>query len=1138
MKAQDVVPLPHPGTGMRKTAPLLVAFVALALAGAVSSAAIAAQQETGGPELARAAALDAEAARLHEADEHVQAELRLERALAIREKVLGKNHLDVASTLDHLAAVYDAQAKYAEADELYERSLAIREQALGVDHPDVALARNRMDVRHQRLVIKRLEDLADVPPAVMADHYQLLGATSTAVREFEEAADAYGKAIELAREHGPRESLAKLLGELGKCFERAARYEQAIESFREALEGYGSLQDQEGAAQQHARIGRIYLKRLNDAAQAEARFREALRLYEATGRNAEAVEATIDLGLCKQVTGDLEAALELFGQALQGAESQALIESQARGLTELAKTRWLRGEYRAALKLLSRSNDIAADSDLAFQSNVNHQLLGLIYWELNQYERAHRALDIAVKEARRGQWPLEVASACNNRGIVYHRQAKFEKALECFQEALAIDLRLGTRWGQAYDHRNIGMTLRRMGRYDDAADHLERAVRFSGEIGLKVNLARALLALGDVRLDEGAVEAARDSYEEALEILEVELGPDHADVATALHDLATVALDGQDFERAWTHAQRARDILLRARQRAAASALARSSFQAERASQNLLPCLALELGKEADVLELLEMEQALGLRELLAQARAQTASVLPEADRNRVMAALGRINAVNAQIETQARQGLAVGPLRDELQRAELAYESLMAEMSERYEQFVAAETARGITSSEAANSPALDDRTAIAGWMEFGDWSWGYVIRRQGVNWVELSRCSDPSDGDLVRRILSPAADPGSGTPAANDLAELYRRRLAPLEPHLAGVDKLIIIAQDWAAVLPLEMLLTRQPSAQERDMARWPWLGERYEMSYAPSVTTLDLICRGRAARRHKQWARPLFALADPPFSQEQLAQMTSEQAPPAATSPRAQGRTRRGTRADPEEPIHFDPAVTPVRLPGTRSEAQLLAALLGPEKLLLLIGPEATERKLFEANDAGELAKCRYVHLATHGFADSERPELSSLLLARVPPDPDYDGRLQMREVFHLKLDADLVVLSACQTGLGRQLRGEGVVGLSTAFFFAGTPSLVMSLWNVSDVSTALLMQRFYANLLAGQAKSAALREAKSWLRDLSPSEIEKLGGRDLTRALGKVKRVEKGKLVEEKPFAHPHYWAAFVLTGEPS
>ena len=210
------------------------------------------------------------------------------------------------------------------------------------------------------------------------------------------------------------------------------------------------------------------------------------------------------------------------------------------------------------------------------------------------------------------------------------------------------------------------------------------------------------------------------------------------------------------------------------------------------------------------------------------------------------------------------------------------------------------------------------------------------------------------------------------------------------------------------------------------------------------------------------------------------------------------------------------------------------------------MVLLGPQACERRLFEASRTGELRRCRYVHFATHGFADSDRPELSGLVLARVPADKDYDGILHMREVFQLKLDAELVVLSACQTGLGKHLGGEGMLGLSTAFFFAGAQSILMTLWNVPDAPTALLMHRFYGNLKAGRTKAAALHEAKAWLRNLTQDDLRKLGRTtpalaELTRTIGRKVVHPKGPRAEDKapvhPFTHPYYWAGFILTGDP-
>ena len=331
--------------------------------------------------------------------------------------------------------------------------------------------------------------------------------------------------------------------------------------------------------------------------------------------------------------------------------------------------------------------------------------------------------------------------------------------------------------------------------------------------------------------------------------------------------------------------------------------------------------------------------------------------------------------------------------------------------------------------------------------------------------------------------------------------------------------------------------MLLRREPTKGEKDPAAWPWLCDRYEISYAPSVTTLDILSRREAARKPRRWDRALFALADPPFSPKQLAEMTAER-PPTATAPAAgsPGDALALSRA-----VRFDKGAVPPRLAGTRREVELVADLFGADRQALLLGADATERNLFAANARGDLKRARYVHIATHGLADNDRPELSALILARAVDDKDYDGVLHMREVFHLKLDADLVVLSACQTGLGKHLRGEGVVGLSTAFFFAGTESLVMSLWDVPDASTALLMHRFYTSLKAGRPKAAALRDAKAWLRNLTRDDLWKLGKADpllagLTRGVGRVVRVPKGTQATLRPFTHPHHWAGFVLLGQ--
>ena len=1059
-------------------------------------------------------------------EKYAEAEPLLKRALEILEKARGPDHPDVAVSLNNLATLYDSQGEYAKAEPLYERALAIKERTLGRDHPDVAGSLNNLALVYQTQA------------------------------KYAEARPLYERALAIRQKAlGPEHpDVAQSLNNLAGLCELQGRYAEAVELYKRSLAIW-----EKALGPEHPDVA-TSLNNLALVYQTQAKYAEAEPLYErslairqkALGPDhPDVAESLGNLALLYHSQGRHAEAVPLYKRSLAIKERFLGPEHPdvATSLNNLALLYHSQGRYAEAEPLYKRAVAISEKALGLEHPNVATSLSNLadVYAEQGKYAEAEPLYErsLAIREKALGTDHPDVAASLNNLALLYKQRGKNAEAEPLFKRAVAISERA---LGPEHPHvatslNNLAALYYEMGRLAEAEPVYKRSLAIKEKtLGSEhPDVATSLNNLATLYYSQAKYAEAEPLYRRAVAINERALGPEHPLVATSLNNLAALAFATGKLEEAWTYARRARQVVLAARQRAATSALARSSFQAERLPQNLLPCLALKLHKGVDVLELVEQGEALALRELLAEARAQTASVLPEKDRERVMEALGRVNSLNSRIEKAASKGQPVEALRYELQRAEMDYESVMAELRDRQRQFVDTETARGITSAEVAKSPVLNDTTAIVGWVEFGDWAWGYVVRMGGVNWVELSSVTKASqDAELVQRILSACREPGGRTPPVKDLVELYRRRFAPLQAHLGGVERLIIVAQGWAAILPVEMLLTSEPTG--RDMAEWPWLCERYEISYTPSVTTLDIICRQRRAGGPKRWERPLFALADPPFSKEQLAQMQSAEVHVAGGPSLAEATGGGDPSLALRQLVRFDPKATPVRLLGTRREVELLAALVGPGNSLLLVGPDATERKLFEASATGRLAKCRYIHLATHGVADGERPELSSLVLARVPEDPDYDGMLQMREVFHLKLDADLVVLSACQTGLGKQLRGEGMVGLSTAFLFAGTPSLVMSLWNVPDVSTALLMRRFYENLLAGQNKAAALREAKSWLRDLPRSEIAKLENLDprlhgATRGLSEGIQAEKGELAGEKPFSHPHYWAPFVVTGDP-
>ncbi len=248
----------------------------------------------------------------------------------------------------------------------------------------------------------------------------------------------------------------------------------------------------------------------------------------------------------------------------------------------------------------------------------------------------------------------------------------------------------------------------------------------------------------------------------------------------------------------------------------------------------------------------------------------------------------------------------------------------------------------------------------------------------------------------------------------------------------------------------------------------------------------------------------------------------------------------------------------------LPGTRVELDRLARLFGPSAERLL-DSDASEQRLEDLRAADRLKSYRYIHLATHGEANDAKAFESALILAQdnLPQDPlvnlnrpegaqFIDGKLTANEVLAgWKLDAELVTLSACESALGRKGGGDGLLGFAQAFLLAGSRSVCLSLWKVDDAATALLMGRFYENLLGKRAgltkpmpKAEALAEAKAWLRTLSAAEAATqmaglTGG--VARGIGRPALPPLPTLppvaAADKPYAHPKYWAAFILIGDP-
>jgi CHAT domain-containing protein len=515
----------------------------------------------------------------------------------------------------------------------------------------------------------------------------------------------------------------------------------------------------------------------------------------------------------------------------------------------------------------------------------------------------------------------------------------------------------------------------------------------------------------------------------------------------------------------------------------------------------LLTVVQLELGKEAEAWRsmekarartLVDLLQATGLKYLTPEER-QRESQLHRA----ILNAEKRLTNLARNDELTPAQTDSVRlALRHELDTKEAAYLELQLELAAKYP------VQEGTPADLEVVQASLNPGTAMIGWVEAGitrqeTHRWGYSLTRDGPpTWRKLD-VTTPENPDIQEFLDRLKSRGSSGAELAELGAGIWGPWLKPLVEDLTGTSSLILVPSEGILGLPVEALV------DEAGM----YVGERYTISYAPSATVYAWL--KSTAREAGGTGKPsVLLLGDPPYSEDQLQEMNG--------SP---------VQGDDSLPAEYS------RLAASRDEINAIAAHFTEPDILL--GPDASEQSLVDLADNEQLGSFAYIHLATHAVINPHEPRRSVLVLAQTglpgqgqlvePEARIIDGFLTPEEIVgEWNLAADLVVLSACETGLGRKVKQEGFIGFAHSFFQVGARSMLVSLWPVEDRSTSLLMVRFYENLTgrhagipgfdAGTPVPAryALQEAKKHLREYRE------GGR-------------------RRKYSPPYYWSPFVLIG---
>jgi CHAT domain-containing protein/uncharacterized glyoxalase superfamily protein PhnB len=415
-------------------------------------------------------------------------------------------------------------------------------------------------------------------------------------------------------------------------------------------------------------------------------------------------------------------------------------------------------------------------------------------------------------------------------------------------------------------------------------------------------------------------------------------------------------------------------------------------------------------------------------------------------------------------------------------------YDALLERLEQEYPDYYNLKYEDRTASVKEVQEQLLDDRTALVEYFTGQDSIFIFALTKNDFTVKTSAR--DSLFVQQIERLRHGLIEQNFAqyTRAAH---RLYQTLLAPVANVLE--DKNLIIVPDGAlSTIPFEVLLTRAVNAEGglKDYPKLPYLLETHAISYAYSATLLDQEQR----RRKREPKRDYLALA-PVFAEglptgTRGAEFLAENYAP--NSPQAARRLRSFLPATKKE-------VTGIFARFENSYG-LFERWFG-NKSRVYLEREAKEEKIKSAN----LSSYRFLHFATHGLVNEKHPKLSGLILTQEDTTSKEDGILHLGEIYNLDLNADLVVLSACETGLGQIAQGEGIIGLTRGFLYAGASNVLVSLWQVSDMTTSDLMLDFYDKMLAGMSKAEALREAKRQMIRRDPG------------------------------YSKPYYWAPFILVG---
>jgi CHAT domain-containing protein len=960
-------------------------------------------------------------------------------------------------------------------------------------------------------------------PAWEATAFYLLGDAYTYLGERQKALDFANQALPLAeaavKQTGQEQRLlglkvkANTLNVIGRVHNEFGDKKQALELFKQALPISRAIGDRVVEANILSNIGTAH-QFMGDYQKALDNYNQSLLVSRELGDRAREGNLLNNICVIHNYMGQFKESMDFCNRALSIRRETNFQLGQATTLNNMGNTFSDSGEYQKGLDSYNQAQAIYKLIGTPQGQGVALNNIGFLYATLGDYPKAVDAYNQALEIFRTARDQYREANVLGNIAVSYANLKDFPKALEINQQALALHRVVSNHAGEANTLGNIADCYSSLGDKQKALEYYEQALPLHRTLGDPRRLAKTLRGIGSCYLDLGQQPKALGYLSEGLQLTRAI--SDRSGESATLFQLARL--------------QRDRGDLVQSRHEIEESLVAIESLRINIKSQQLRASFVASVRKyyefnidvlmrlhqqhpsegfDAAALAASEKSRARSLLELLAEAKAEIRQGVDVAllERERQLRDL-----IADKAERQIR--LLGGKHTDEYAKVVASeidaltteYEQVLARIRQTSPRYAALTQPLPLNLKQ-IQTDVLDSDTLLLEYALGEDRSFLWAVTQNSINSFELQKREDIESAarhlyELLterNRVMknetpqqrraridrSDAEYPGAAAALSNLL-------LKPVASHL-GTKRLLIIGEGLLQYVPFAGLPVPTDQTNTASSTSYRPLVLEHEIINLPSASVMAVLRREAIGRAPAP--KTLAVLADPVFQSDD-SRIAAVVRSPLRNQPDASSTdVYRSAKESGLEGF--------VRLRFTRLEADAITRLASAEKRL-----EAVDFVASRATATSrELGQYRILHFATHGLINNQNPELSGMVLSLVNEKGEpQNGFLRLYEIYNLKVGADLVVLSACQTALGKEIKGEGLGGLARGFMYAGAPRVVASLWQIDDRATAQLMKRFYEEMLGhGLRPAAALRAAQVSMQT-------------------------------DNRWRAPRFWAGFTLQGE--